>query len=259
MRGAPRTAKPEKVPAGPLWSTVTPGRSASASRTNGRPSASSSAAGHDRDGGAGGLGGRGRAVGRDDDVRQDDGLGRRRGGGGEKGEAAARGACDQVSVRVPSGPGRRCASPLRRDRTSAHPARRLGECRGRSPGSRVWAVAPRLPGRIQWHREARARRLQLRGQPRRWDEPAPRSLLIPSVGAGTLTRRAFDPPPPPVKPPRVARGRSPEAGSAGRRSSPAGGSGASASRRWQHCARAARRRRAGVGVARREGRSAPRR
>ena len=158
------------------------------------------------------------------------------------------------------GASRRPGARPRRDGVARHrcgetappraPRGRLGECRGRSPGSRVWAVAPRLPGRLQWHREARARRLQLRGQPRRWGEPAPRSLLIPSVGAGTLTRRAFDPPPPPVKPPRVARGRSPEAGSAGRRSSPAGGSGASASRRWQHCARAARRRCAGVGVAR---------
>jgi hypothetical protein len=39
--GAPRSAKPETVPGGPLWLTVTPGRSASWSCRNGRPSASS--------------------------------------------------------------------------------------------------------------------------------------------------------------------------------------------------------------------------
>ena len=46
---APRTAKPETVPAGPFCWTVTPGRSRTCSRTNGRPSASSSGAGQHRD------------------------------------------------------------------------------------------------------------------------------------------------------------------------------------------------------------------
>ena len=65
------------------------------------------------------------------------------------------------------------------DTPPAAPAR--DSCGGRSPGSRVLA-ADHLPKntRSQWHLWSEARRLQLRGQPRRCAQAhAPRSLLIP--------------------------------------------------------------------------------
>ncbi len=70
----------------------------------------------------------------------------------------------------------RCEQPLR----VVLPAHRLGDCAGRSPGSRVNACRPAFPV-SQWPIRTNARRLQLRGQPRfhlqRADDPC--SLLPP--------------------------------------------------------------------------------
>ncbi len=121
-----------------------------------------------RDGGAGAGRFGFQPVGGDDDVLEDRlGAGHRSGRGDEEGEEGEgsglvmhheRGPCAVVRGRSP-GPGetmpdgkrkgvprtrQRLASPLRENRTCARPARRLGECPGRSPGSRVVArcVAP---------------------------------------------------------------------------------------------------------------------
>ena len=56
-------------------------------------------------------------------------------------------------------------SPLRKHAPCGRPAHRLGDCAGRSPGSRVGALRPAFPV-SQWPCWTRARRLQLRGQPR---------------------------------------------------------------------------------------------
>ena len=56
-------------------------------------------------------------------------------------------------------------SPLRTAAPYGPPAHRLGDCAGRSPGSRVVACRPAFPV-SQWPRWTQARRLQLRGQPR---------------------------------------------------------------------------------------------
>ena len=55
----------------------------------------------------------------------------------------------------------RCEQPLR----VVRPAHRLGDLAGRSPGSRVGACRPAFPV-SQWPTRTKARRLQLRGQPR---------------------------------------------------------------------------------------------
>jgi hypothetical protein len=55
----------------------------------------------------------------------------------------------------------RCEQPLR----VVLPAHRLGDRAGRSPGSRVIACRPAFPV-SQWLTRTKARRLQLRGQPR---------------------------------------------------------------------------------------------
>jgi hypothetical protein len=64
-----------------------------------------------------------------------------------------------------SRPSRRFMSPLRTAAPCGRPAHRLGDCAGRSPGSRVVAsVQPsRFPSGQKW---TQARRSQLRGQPR---------------------------------------------------------------------------------------------
>ena len=177
--GAPRSAKPETVPGGPLCWTVTPGRSASWSCRNGPPVGLELALGQHRDGGAGRLGGGRRAVGRDDDVGQHDGLGAGRRGERQR-QDGERANLQQAAVSSTAGRRRGLGgrSPLRSDRTSARPARRLGERQGRSPGSRVSALAPRLPGGSPSGIPRRRLAAYSCGGSR---GISPRSLFIPSV------------------------------------------------------------------------------
>jgi hypothetical protein len=83
--------------------------------------------------------------------------------------AQAEATVDYVESRgryVLTRPSRRLMSPLRTAAPCGRPAHRMGDCAGRSPGSRVVACArpSRLPSGQNW---TQARRLQLRGQPRK--------------------------------------------------------------------------------------------
>ena len=68
-------------------------------------------------------------------------------------------------------------SPLRKTAPCEHPVHRLGDCAGRSPGLRVIAqLRPAFPV-SQWPEWTRARRAQLRGQPRLSAHAGPCSLF----------------------------------------------------------------------------------
>ena len=69
-------------------------------------------------------------------------------------------------------------SPLRTAAPCGRPAHRLGDCAGRSPGSRVVTCRPAFPV-SQWPCSDGARRSQLRGQPRIRPMRLPCSLLPP--------------------------------------------------------------------------------
>ena len=57
-------------------------------------------------------------------------------------------------------------SPLRKTAPYGHPVHRLGDCAGRSPGSRVVALLVRPSQFPSGQSRPKARRSQLRGQPR---------------------------------------------------------------------------------------------
>jgi hypothetical protein len=88
-----------------------------------------------------------------------------------------------ISVRksIPRALASDTTSPLRKHAPYGRPVHRLGDCAGRSPGSRVGALRPAFPV-SQWPCRTRARRLQLRGQPRiNCDMQHPCSLFPPRL------------------------------------------------------------------------------
>jgi len=84
-------------------------------------------------------------------------------------------------------------SPLRKTAPYGHPVHRLGDCAGRSPGSRVVALSVRPSQFPSGRIGPKARRSQLRGQPRITPNSIARTCgvrvpsFVPGITRGTST------------------------------------------------------------------------
>ena len=86
-------------------------------------------------------------------------------------------------------------SPLRKTAPYGRPVHRLGDCAGRSPGSRVVALVVRPSQFPSGRNGPKARRLQLRGQPRMASNSSARICrvrvpsFVPDLSRGTSTAK----------------------------------------------------------------------